>query len=102
MSNQDIRGSLDIAPGGYFLLGKTLKESIEGGANKDGFRSETGSNYFESNSFISTFSALGHLQPNQNWSNPLNRNLACPFNRETPFDSYFGKRTNTEHTSFSK
>lgn len=101
VANLSIRGSLDIVPGGYFKVAKLLKDAIEEGASKDGYRSET-AEYVENNSFISTFSALAHLQPNQNWSNPLNRNLTCPSNRETPFDSYFGKSTNTEHTSFSK
>ena len=101
VNNQDIRGSLDVVPGGYFKLGKILKESIEGGASEGGFRSET-SDYKESNSFISTFSALGHLNPWQNWSNALNTNLLCPYNIQTPFDSYYGEANNTEHTSFTK
>lgn len=53
-------------------------------------------------SFIPSFSALGHLQPNQNWGNPLNTNLTCPSNIQTPFDSYFGLSKNTQHTSFTK
>lgn len=53
-------------------------------------------------SFIPSFSALGHLQPNQNWANPLNTNLKCPTNNLTPFDSYFGLSKNTQHTSFTK
>lgn len=53
-------------------------------------------------SFIPSFSALGHLQPNQNWANPLNTNLTCPSNKLTPFDSYFGLDKNTQHTSFTK
>ena len=101
VNNQDVRGSHDIVPGGYFKVTKALKESIEDGASSGGFRSHT-ADYVEKNSFISTFSSLGHLQPWQNWSNPLNRNLVCPSNREIPFDSYFGKSTNTEHTSFSR
>lgn len=53
-------------------------------------------------SFIPSFSALGHLQPNQNWANPLNTNLTCPSNKLTPFDSYYGAENNTQHTSFTK
>lgn len=53
-------------------------------------------------SFIPSFSALGHLQPNQNWANPLNTNLTCPSNKLTPFDSHFGDEKNTPHTSFTK
>ncbi|GEM55422.1 hypothetical protein B0A58_00525 [Flavobacterium branchiophilum NBRC 15030 = ATCC 35035] len=103
VNNQDIRGSLDVVPGGFLKLGKKLRESIEGGASEAGYRSYTEENeYVESNSFISTFSALAHLQPNQNWSNPLNINLLCSTNRQTPFDSYYGESKNTEHTSFTK
>jgi hypothetical protein len=100
VNNQDIRGSLDVAPGGFFKFGEALKTSIEGGASESGYRSET-NDYLASNSFISAFSALGHLIPWQNWSNPLNYNLACPSNKQTPFDSYFGEATNTEHTTFT-
>lgn len=53
-------------------------------------------------SFIPSFSALGHLQPNQNWSNELSTNLVCSSNKLTPFDSYFGLEKNTQHTSFTK
>jgi hypothetical protein len=101
VNNQDIRGGLDVVPGGYLKVGKILKESIEGGASDGGYRSET-RDYIESNSFISAFSSLGHLSPWQNWSNPLNTNLVCPTNKQTPFDSYFGANTNSEHTSFTK
>ena len=45
---------------------------------------------------------MGHLQPNQNWGNPLNTNLTCPSNKLTPFDSYYGSSNNTQHTSFTK
>lgn len=101
VTSNDIRGSLDVVPGGYFKIGEILKNSIEGGASDAGFRSES-TDYVASNSFIAAFSSLGHLSPWQNWSNPLNTNLACPSNKQTPFDSYWGSNTNTEHTSFSK
>ncbi len=52
-------------------------------------------------SFIPTFSALAITNPNQNWNNPLNTNLTCPSNKQTPFDSYYGDSKNTEHTSFT-
>ncbi|MBC7495525.1 MAG: T9SS type A sorting domain-containing protein [Flavobacterium sp.] len=42
------------------------------------------------------------MQPNQNWSNPLNTNLTCPTNKQTPFDSYYGIENNTEHVAFTK
>ena len=101
VTNNDIRGSLDIVPGGFFKFGETLKNSIEDGANSGGFRSET-TDYVASNSFIAAFSSLGHLNPWQNWSNPLNTNLTCSSNKQTPFDSYWGSDTNTEHTTFTK
>ena len=103
VNNQDIRGSHDIVPGGFLKLGQKLKTSIENGASDSGYRSHTYmEDFVPSNSFISTFSALGHLNPWQNWSNPLNTNLLCPTNRQTPFDGYFGANTNTEHTTFTK
>lgn len=100
VNNQDPRGSLDVVPGGFFKFGETLKKSIEGGASDGGFRSET-NDYVFKNSFISAFSALGHLNPWQSWSNPLNYNLACSSNKQTPFDSYYGEASNTEHTTFT-
>ena len=101
VTNNDVRVCHDVIPGGFLKLGKQIKESIESGASEGGYRSET-SNYLDRNSFISTFSSLGHLNPYQNWSNPLNKNLLCASNRETPFDSYFGNGYNTEHTTFNK
>lgn len=100
-ANYDIKGSLDVVPGGYFKTSKLIKEAIEKELDDQGVESET-TDYIENHSFIPTFSALGHLQPYQNWSNPLNTNLTCPSNKQTPFDSYFGTATNTEHTSFTK
>ena len=101
VNNNDIRGSLDVVPGGYFKTAKILKESIQQGASDAGIRSEVGS-YLENHSFIPSFSSLGHLNPYQNWGNPLNTNLTCPTNKQTPFDSYYGTETNTQHTTFTK
>ncbi|WP_298952133.1 hypothetical protein [uncultured Nonlabens sp.] len=53
-------------------------------------------------SFIPSFSAIAHLEPDQNWNNPLDYNLACESNKLTPFDTYFGQELNTRHTSFSQ
>lgn len=100
VTNNNVRGSLDVVPGGSFKTAKYLKEAIEAGASEGGYRSET-TNYTDRNSFISSFSALGHLQPNQNWSNPLNTNLVCASNKKTPFDSYYGEESNSEHTTFT-
>lgn len=101
VNNNSIKGSLDIVPGGYFKTAKYIKEAVAQGASSAGIRHETG-DYIENHSFIATFSALGHLYPNQNWGNPLNVNLTCPSNKQTPFDSYFGTANHTEHTSFTK
>lgn len=52
-------------------------------------------------SFIPTFSSIAYSSPNQNWNNPINTNLTCPANKQTPFDSYYGEAKNTQHTSFT-
>lgn len=101
VNNNSIKGSMDVVPGGSFTTAKILRQEIEQGASDGGYRSET-RDYLENHSFIPTFSALGHLNPNQNWGNPLNTNLTCPSNKQTPFDSYYGTENNTEHTSFTK
>ena len=97
----NIHGSYDVIPGGMLDSQKDLKNEITEGLSGKGLRSEVG-DYFENHSFIPSFSALGHLQPNQNWGNPLNFNLKCPSNNLTPFDSYFGESKNTTHTTFNK
>lgn len=74
---------------------KTLSEILGG---SEWYRHE----FNPIHSFIPSFSALGHLQPNQSWANPLNTNLTCASNVLTPFDSYFGLERNTQHTSFTK
>jgi hypothetical protein len=101
VNNNSIVGSLDVIPGGYFRTAKYIREAVESGLSEAGVRSET-RDYIENHSFIPAFSALGHLYPYQNWGNPLNTNLACPSNKQTPFDSYYGTAKNTEHTSFTK
>ncbi|MBF4471267.1 T9SS type A sorting domain-containing protein [Flavobacterium sp. HJJ] len=101
VNNNSIKGSLDVVPGGYFKTAKLIQEAVSDGISDAGIRQET-RDYIENHSFISTFSALGHLNPNQNWGNPLNTNLTCPSNKLTPFDSYYGTANNTEHTSFTK
>ncbi len=101
VNNNSIKGSLDVVPGGYFKTAKYIQEAVSKGLREADVRQET-RDYIENHSFIPTFSALGHLQPYQNWGNPLNFNLACSTNKLTPFDSYFGAANNTEHTSFTK
>jgi Putative serine esterase (DUF676) len=99
--NNDMRGSFDVAPGGYLKTAKLIKDDVEKGLSDAGLKYDLIS-YIENHSFIPTFSALGHLQPNQNWANPLNYNLKCATSNLTPFDSYFGNENNTEHVSFTK
>ena len=128
-TNNNSRGCLDNVPGGYFgtqklvadpILGTTPIPGAEWGANwgsatfnistfLEELRKTIGiSSYYNLldynpvHSFIPTFSSLAHLQPNQNWNNPLNTNLTCTTNKQTPFDSYFGSASNSEHVSFSK
>ena len=101
-ANNDIRGSLDIVPAGTFTTAKILKEEIVSGLDKAGMSNEVRGTYIETHSFIPTFSSLGHLSPGQNWSNPLNVNLACPLNKLTPFDSYFGISSNSGHITLTK
>jgi hypothetical protein len=101
VNNNSIKGSLDVVPGGYFKTAKYIREAVSDGLSEAGVRQET-RDYIENHSFIPTFSAIGHLNPNQNWGNPLNTNLTCSTNKQTPFDSYYGTANNTEHTSFTK
>jgi hypothetical protein len=101
VTNNSLKGSLDVIPGGLFSAQKYIKEGVEDALSDAGARNQTQA-FLPSHSFIPSFSALGHLQPNQNWGNPLNVNLTCSTNRQTPFDSYFGLSKNTQHTSFTK
>lgn len=129
-SNINPRGNMDNAPGGFFdaqadisdsatsqdpVPGVTLSVlhnwSLNNLSVENIFKSISeilgGSEWYRHefnpiHSFIPSFSAIGHLQPNQNWSNPLNQNLTCSSNKLTPFDSYFGLENNTQHTSFTK
>ncbi len=128
--NYNIRGNMDNIPGGYFGAQNEIVVSTQGtnpvpGTNLSSISNWSTSNFSINNflyaiseklggsewylhdfnpihSFIPSFSALAHLQPNQSWANPLNTNLKCTSNNLTPFDSYFGLSKNTQHTSFTK
>ena len=128
--NINARGCMDNVPGGFFdaqadisdatssqdpVPGVSLTElnnwSLNNLSIENIFKSISeilgGSEWYRHefnpiHSFIPSFSALGHLQPNQSWANPLNVNLTCSSNVLTPFDSYFGLEKNTQHTSFTK
>lgn len=116
ITNINSRGSMDIVPGGYYPTWDILDKSISS-QNPPVIKNPWSvppftlyfslifSNvHFETNtnakisSFIPSYSALGIKNPEQDWSQPLNRNLVC--SNETPFDSYFGHDYNTQHTSF--
>jgi pimeloyl-ACP methyl ester carboxylesterase len=121
VTNQNSRGNMDNVPGGWFpsqqdFAKPTLSSqpnNVSGGFWTyplenilSGFIELLGGNRWETrslsnnNSFISTFSAIGHKSPDRDWAQALNRNLVC--SGETPFDSYFGFNENTGHTTFTK
>ena len=100
--NNDLRGSMDVVPGGTFTTGKILRDEISKGLDDAGMSFEKRGTNIDEHSFISSFSSLAHLQPYQSWSNPLNTNLACTSNKQTPFDSYFGLKENTGHIKLNK
>ena len=121
-NNINSRGSMDIIPGGWYNSWDQLNGQISG-IRQHGYpgmfsfipswfslvndilylllggdiRVEQRTNTMV-HSFIPSFSALGITTPDQDWSQPLNRNLVCT--GETPFNSYFGHDDNTQHTSF--
>lgn len=109
ITNMNSRGSMDVIPGGCFPAWDLLHSAILGtnvhAIWNSGWPSfewlkinwESRTNGLV-HSFIPSFSALGIKNPDQDWSQPLNRNLVC--SNETPFDSYFGYDYNTQHTSF--
>lgn len=108
ITNINSRGSMDVIPGGYFPAWDLLNSAILGTSITPIWNSGWPSFELKVNwesrtngivhSFIPSFSALGIKNPDQDWSQPLNRNLVC--SNETPFDSYFGHEDNTQHTSF--
>lgn len=123
MTNNNSRGNMDNVPGGWFpgqyeLAAPVLQtspvqvngsfwNSFEDAFDNiiSGILSFLGGNYWSlrklehSHSFISSFSAIGHLSPDRSWAQSLDKNLVCQ--NLTPFDSYFGHDKNTQHTSFN-
>lgn len=117
-TNFNNRGNMDIVAGGKTDIAAVINASITGrpvvGGNpfKDPLGFFTGllsgvlggadwqtRNLMADNSFIPTYSSIGIKNPNQSWSNPLDRNLVC--SNETYFDSYFGEAANTTHTKLN-
>lgn len=99
--NNDLRGSLDVVPGGSFNTAKVIKDEIISGLDEAGLSNEVRTDA-KLHAFIPVFSALAHLNPVQSWSNPLNYNLVCATNKQTPFDTYYGSTANTPHIFLTK
>lgn len=121
-TNYNSRGNMDIVSGGALNSTEKLYKKIVGVGipsrsfweypwasfeywytNIFGNGTEWETRVLEPNQcFIPTYSAIGIKNPNQNWGNPLNRNLVCdPNNKEIYFDSYFGEAENTEHVKLN-
>ncbi|KEZ92737.1 lipase family protein [Nonlabens ulvanivorans] len=126
-TNSNDRGVMDNVPGGYFGAQQDLADAVLDGDNPVSLDTRFPSGTFMDDilgwtsnifgvsvlgdvqvrknnpvhSFIPSFSAMAHLNPDQNWNNPLDYNLTCDSNVLTPFDSYYGEDLNTRHTSFN-
>lgn len=128
--NINPRGVMDNVPGGYFGAQADIEDEVTStdpvpgisytALNNWSFGNITFENFFKTlselvggsewyrhefnpiHSFIPSFSAIAHKNPNQSWNSPLNYNLTCTSNDDTYFDSYFGLAKNTKHTSFTK
>jgi len=109
ITNNNVRGNMDIIPGGYFngydqfvasVLGTKLIDISAFDFPIIDFSAEWEERAnAKIHSFIPSYSALGMKQPEQDWTQPLDRNLIC--SNETPFDSYYGEAVNSRHTSFN-
>jgi hypothetical protein len=123
VTNINSRGTMDNIPGGYFDGYNQIAASVDGSdptSPGGGFFLSFGNTFstiFSTisdilggaeftvysneyvHSFIPTASSLGFINPDFNWAEDVNRNLAC--SGETPFDSYFGPKLNEQHTSFT-
>lgn len=124
MTNNNSRGNMDNASGGWFDSNYQVAAPIlEGsphninfsmwsfiaralGLNMIGFILDLfGDDYWSLrklkpvSSFIPSYSAIGYLSPDTNWAQALDKNLVCQ--NLTPFDSYFGHGKNTQHTTFN-
>lgn len=119
--NLNFRGNLDLVPGGLIDATGVIHSTITGtGVTgvRGSFWQYTSDNlaYWYANQFgngaqwethaliadqcfIPTYSSIGMKNPNQNWANPLNRNLVTC--NETYFDSYFGESNNTAHIALN-
>ena len=98
-TNQNSKGSMDIVPGGTFDTQGVLKNRITQVLEQEGRVDRYAVRTFKPNhTFIPTHSALD-TNNYSNWNQPINKNLEC--SNQTPFDTYYGENTNTEHVSFT-
>ncbi|WP_084205813.1 T9SS type A sorting domain-containing protein [Psychroserpens mesophilus] len=119
--NINSRDNMDIVPGGWFGgqndIAKSILSTYPINSSNGSFwenplgnltywlSGALGDSRFElrdfrpNHSFIPSFSAIAHKNPDQSWLNPLDYNLVC--GDDTYFDSYFGHDENTQHTSFT-
>ncbi len=103
-TNSNTQGSLDVVPGGLFNSGNDLKEEIVAALKKRGTRRRMYTPSTEigtvvPHAFIPTHSALD-TNGFSNWYQSININLVSA--NKTPFDTYYGESTNTEHVSFTQ
>lgn len=102
-TNNFLKGSLDVMPGGTFDTQGVLKNQIVEGLEKqidDGNLDRISvSTYKANHTFMPTHSTLD-TNGFSSWYQPINKNLVC--SNQTPFDSYFGENRNTKHISFSE
>ncbi|MDY8136710.1 T9SS type A sorting domain-containing protein [Aquimarina sp. 2201CG5-10] len=97
LTNNNSRGNMDNVSGGWYPGQYELNKSTRREGLPIGYMQTR--ELKPTHSFISTFSALGHLSPDRSWHQALNKNLVCQ--NLTPFDSYYGESNNTAHTSFN-
>lgn len=96
-SNTNPRGSMDIVQGGTYRTFDIIKDEFQPELDDAGVSSDWRTNLHK-HAFIPSVSSLAFINPEFDWSTPLNRNLICdPANKEIPFDSYFSPSENQDH-----
>jgi len=97
VTNSNLRGSMDVVPGGNFDVQTEIKEAFIPALVDNSIPiANQYWNIKKGMSFIPTISALGFKNPNFNWNNRVDdRNLVC--NNEIYFDNYFTPSTNEQH-----
>ena len=106
ITNLNSRGNLDNTPGGWYPAQNEVAHEVINSTPCEWVIGQICINDWDLqslehvSSFIPTVSGLGHLYPDFQWNADLNRNLVC--SNETPFDTYYGDKKNTQHTSFTE